>query len=205
MIIELFGRGLIIGFAVAAPVGPIGMLVMRRTLAYGRMLGLLTGLGAAAADGFYGCVGAFGLSFISGFLLDHVLWAKLLGGVFLCYLGIATFRSEPGDSGGSVSNARYAAAFFSTVLLTLANPITILSFMAILASLGLGTGDRGYAASSVVVTGVFLGSALWWVILSGGVSLVKHRLKPGTMKWINRISGAFLFSFGALTLSGLAR
>lgn len=204
MIIELFARGLIIGLAVAAPVGPIGMLVIRRTLVYGRMLGLLTGLGAAVADALYGCAGAFGLTFVSGLLLGHALWTKLLGGLFLCYLGIGTFRSNPGEDGGSVSHARHAAAFLSTLLLTLANPITILSFMAIFASLGLGTGGGGYSAATTVVTGVFLGSALWWVILSGGVSLVKHRLKPGAMIWINRISGALLFSFGALALSGLA-
>ncbi|HEV2111690.1 MAG TPA: LysE family transporter [Gammaproteobacteria bacterium] len=203
MLIELFARGLIIGLVVAAPVGPIGMLVICRTLAHGRMLGLLTGLGAAAADALYGCVGAFGLTFVSGFLLGHALGTKLLGGLFLCYLGIGTFRSNPREDGGSVSHAHHAAAFLSTLLLTLANPITILSFTAIFASLGLGTG--GYGAAATVVTSVFLGSALWWVILSGGVSLVKHRLKPGAMGWINRISGAFLFSFGALALSGLAR
>lgn len=205
MIIELFARGLIIGLTVAAPVGPIGMLVIRRTLVYGRMLGLLTGLGTAVADALYGCVGAFGLTFVSGLLLGHALWTKLLGGLFLCYLGIGTFCSNPGEDRGSVSHARHAAAFLSTLLLTLANPITILSFMAMFASLGLGTGGRGYGEATTVVAGVFLGSALWWVILSGGVSLVKQRLKPGAMRWINRISGACLFSFGALALSGLGR
>jgi threonine/homoserine/homoserine lactone efflux protein len=203
MVIELFARGLIIGFAMAAPVGPIGMLVIRRTLVEGRMLGLVTGMGAAVADALYGCVGAFGLTFVSGFLIGYALWAKLIGGIFLCYLGISTFRAVPKENGGNISNVRYASAFFSTVLLTLANPVTILSFMAVFVSLGLGTKGGDYAAAGIVVAGVFLGSALWWVILSGGIELVRYRLAPGIMKWINRGSGAFLFVFGATAIMSL--
>ncbi len=197
MVIEFFARGLIIGFAMAAPVGPIGMLVIRRTVAEGRMLGLATGMGAAVADAFYGCVGAFGLTFVSGFLVDYALWTKLLGGLFLCYLGISTFRAIPKEDAGGSSNVRYTGAFFSTVLLTLANPVTILSFMAVFAGLGLGTKSGDYTGATTVVTGVFLGSALWWLILSGGMALLRHRLAPGAMRWINRGSGLFLFAFGA--------
>ena len=204
MFIELFARGTAIGFAVAAPVGPIGMLVIRRTLAEGRLLGLLTGLGAAAADAFYGCVGAFGLTFISGFLMGYALWTKLLGGLFLCYLGISTFRAEPKENGaGPATGARYAGAFITTLALTLANPITILSFMAVFAGLGLGTKGGDYGAAGTVVAGVFTGSALWWLFLSSGISMVRHRLKPGTMKWINYGSGAFLSAFGLYALAGL--
>lgn len=205
MIIELFIRGVTVGLAVAAPVGPIGMLVIRRTLAEGRLAGLITGLGAAVADACYGSVGAFGLSFVSSFLLGYALWTKLLGGLFLCYLGISTFRARLEEDGASPSGTRYAGAFFSTVLLTLANPITILSFMAILAGLGLGAQGRNYAAAATVVAGVFLGSALWWLLLSGGVALLKHRLRPEAMKWINRISGLFLCAFGVTALAGLIR
>src|SRR6185437_6445643 len=111
MSIELFARGLVIGFAIAAPVGPIGMLVIRRTLAEGRLLGLLTGLGAAAADSLYGCVGAFGLTFISGLLMGYALWTKLIGGAFLIYLGISTFRSRPEEGAAApASKVRYAGA-----------------------------------------------------------------------------------------------
>ena len=204
MRIELFIRGLAIGFAVAAPVGPIGMLVIRRTLAEGRLMGLCTGLGAAAADALYGAVGAFGLSFIFSFLLGNAPWMKLVGGVFLCYLGIATFRTAPKEDSGAASSARHAGAFLSTLLLTLASPLTILSFMAIFASLGVGrAGDHGAAAT--VVAGVFVGSALWWLILSGGISLVKHRLSSVTLVWINRISGLLLLSFGLVAIAGSVR
>lgn len=205
MIIELFIRGVAVGLAVAAPVGPIGMLVIRRTLAEGRLMGLITGLGAAVADACYGSVGAFGLSVVSGLLLGYAPWTRLLGGLFLCYLGITTFRAPLAEAGAPAAGTRYAGAFFSTALLTLANPITILSFMAILAGLGLGAQGRNYAAAAALVAGVFLGSALWWLLLSGGVSLLKHRLRPGTVKWINRISGLLLCAFGMTALAGLVR
>lgn len=201
MIMEFFVRGVAIGFAIAAPVGPIGMLVIRRTLAEGRTLGLVTGLGAAVADTLYGAVGAFGLSFISGFLVGHAFWTRLIGGFFLCWLGIRTFRARVREGGGDTAAASYLTAFATTVLLTLSNPLTILSFMAVFAGLGLGMGG-GYGAASLVVTGVFLGSALWWVLLSGGVALLRHKLEPAAMRWINRGSGLFLLAYG---LAALAR
>lgn len=204
MMIESFARGLAVGFAMAAPVGPIGMLVIRRSLAEGSFMGLATGLGAAVADAFYGAVGAFSLSFISSFLLGHGIWTRLLGGLFLCYLGIDTFRALPKEERIGTPKLRYAGAFFTTVLLTLANPLTILSFMAILAGLGLGTGGD-YAAAAALVAGVLMGSALWWVMLSGGVSLLKHRLRPDTMRWINRGSGLCLLAFGVTAIASLLR
>ena len=200
MLIEFFARGLVIGFAIAAPVGPIGMLVIRRTLADGRLLGLLTGMGAAVADALYGCVGAFGLTFISSFLMGYAVWTKLIGGLFLLWLGISTFRAKPREESPGTSNVRYATAFLSTMVLTLTNPATILSFMAVFAGLGLGTNGGDYGAAGIVVAGVFLGSAVWWLLLSGGVSLLRHKLAPSTMKWINRGSGIFLLVFGIIAL-----
>jgi threonine/homoserine/homoserine lactone efflux protein len=204
MSIALFMRGAAIGFAIAAPVGPIGMLVIRRTLTDGRLLGLLTGLGAAVADALYGCVGAFGLTFISSFLMGYAFWTKLIGGAFLVYLGISTFRAKPREESANNSKVRYLTAFVSTLALTLTNPATILSFMAVFAGLGLGTAAGDYGAAGIVVAGVFIGSAIWWLLLSGGVALVRHKLKPDTMKWINYSSGAFLSAFGVYALVSLA-
>lgn len=203
MILYYFARGAVIGFAIAAPVGPIGLLVIRRTLSDGRALGLLTGLGAATADALYGCVGAFGLTFVSSVLIGYSFWTKLIGGLFLCWLGIGTFRAKPGTEAPSASATKAAGAYFSTLLLTLANPVTILSFAAVFAGFGLGTNGADYQAAGVIVVGVFGGSAVWWLLLSGGVSLVRHRLTPRTMKWINRSAGAFLFAFGAIALASL--
>ncbi|HEX4300409.1 MAG TPA: LysE family transporter [Gammaproteobacteria bacterium] len=204
MSINLFMRGAVIGFAIAAPVGPIGMLVIRRTLAEGRLLGLLTGLGAAVADALYGCVGAFGLTFISSFLMGYTFWTKLIGSAFLVYLGIKTFRAKPREESTGTSKVRYASAFLTTLALTLTNPATILSFMAVFAGLGLGTKPGDYGAAGVVVAGVFTGSAIWWLMLSGGVALVRHKLKPETMRWINHGSGASLVAFGLYAVVSLA-
>lgn len=200
MVMEFFLRGIVIGFAIAAPVGPIGMLVIRRTLTESRMLGLVTGFGAAVADSLYGAVGAFGLDFISGFLVGHAFWTRLIGGLFLCWLGISTFRARLREENNAAPAAGYLAAFATTVLLTLSNPLTILSFMAVFAGLGLGAG-AGYGAASLVVTGVFLGSALWWLFLTGGMALLRHRLKPAALRWINRGSGLFLLAYGIAALA----
>lgn len=141
MFTELFIRGLVIGFAVAAPVGPIGMLVINRTLTEGRLSGLATGLGAAVADTLYGCVGAFGLTLISNLLMGYAPWTKLLGGLCLCCLGIKTIRARSGENSATASRAHPVVAFSTTVLLTLANPVTILMFMAVFAGLGFGSGS----------------------------------------------------------------
>lgn len=203
MILEFFARGLIIGFAIAAPVGPIGLLVIRRTLSDGRLLGLLTGLGAATADALYGCVGAFSLTFVSSALIGYSFWTRLVGGLFLCWLGIKTFRAKPDSEAPPASTAKAAGAYLSTLLLTLANPATILSFAAVFAGFGLGTNGVDYSAATTIVAGVFIGSALWWLLLSGGVSLLRHRLSNAAMGWINRSAGILLFTFGAVALLSL--
>ena len=203
MIIELFARGLVIGLAVAAPVGPIGMLVINRTLTEGRLSGLATGLGAAVADALYGCVGAFGLTFVSNFLMGYAFWTKLIGGLFLCYLGLKTCRASPREDSEVASPMRHAVAFASTVLLTLANPVTILMFMAVFAGLGFGSGGGTYGAASILVAGVFLGSVLWWLVLTEALNRVHHRLTPGAIRWIDMGSGALLLAFGAVAILSL--
>lgn len=203
MFTELFIRGLVIGFAVAAPVGPIGMLVINRTLTEGRLSGLATGLGAAVADTLYGCVGAFGLTLISNLLMGYALWTKLLGGLCLCCLGIKTIRARSGENSATASRVHPVVAFSTTVLLTLANPVTILMFMAVFAGLGFGSGSGSYGAAALIVAGVFTGSTLWWLILTEGLSLLRHRLAPRTIRWIDLGSGALLFLFGATAVLSL--
>src|SRR5262245_23551445 len=172
---SLLLRGLLIGFSIAAPVGPIGVLCIRRTLADGRLAGLVSGLGAATADAFYGCVAAFGLTAVSGFLISQQTWLRLFGGLFLCYLGIRTLLAAPAEKPAIATGRRPSpgrgllAAYTSTFALTVANPATILSFAAIFAGMGAGITSRSYASAALLVSGVFLGSALWWLLLSGGV------------------------------------
>jgi threonine/homoserine/homoserine lactone efflux protein len=204
--LALLLRGFVIGISIAAPVGPIGVLCIRRTLAQGRLTGFLSGLGAATADALYGAVAGFGLTVVSAFLVNQRDWLRLLGGLFLCYLGVRTFLTRPPvdepTAGGSAATG-YVAAYLSTLLLTLTNPVTILSFAAIFAGLGLAdtAGDPGSAAG--LVLGVFGGSATWWLLLSGGVGLARDRFTPAAMIWVNRLSAGIIITFGLVALGSL--
>ena len=196
-------RGLLIGFSIAAPVGPIGVLCIRRTLADGRAAGLVSGLGAATADALYGCVAGFGLTLISNFLVRQQWWLGLLGGLFLCYLGGKTLLSKPAEQAASAKGSGVLGAYASTFFLTVTNPVTILAFAAIFAGLGLANTRGNYGAAAVLVLGVFLGSAAWWLLLSGGVSLLRERFTATGLQWVNRISGVIILGFGLFALTTL--
>jgi threonine/homoserine/homoserine lactone efflux protein len=199
---SLFLEGVAIGFAVAAPVGPIGVLCIRRTLAEGRASGFVSGLGAATADAAYSSVAALGLTFVTGLLVGAAAWLRLFGGVFLVFLGVRTFLSRPDVRPAAAGRGGLLGAYASTFGLTLANPSTILSFAAIFTGLAAGSmGDALYAMS--LVLGVFCGSTLWWFVLSGATSLFRAKLSAGGLRWVNRISGVVLAGFGVIALSGL--
>jgi len=195
-------RGFIIGLSIAAPVGPIGVLCIRRTLADGRAAGLVSGLGAASADAIYGCIAGFGLTFISNFLVGQQFWLRLLGGIFLCCLGVKTFLSKPMDQAAAAKGDGLAGMYASTFFLTLTNPMTIISFAAVFAGLGLTSSSGNYATAALLVSGVFLGSASWWLILSGLVSLFRARFQTHGLQWVNRISGLVIVGFGLFALFG---
>ncbi len=200
MSIAFLLKGLVIGFSIAAPVGPIGVLCIKRTLTNGRMSGLVSGLGAATADALYGSIAGFGLTLISAFLLDQQTWIRLVGGAFLCYLGLKTFISKPAEQDVRAHGGNLISAYLSTFVLTLTNPLTILSFAAIFAGLGLGATDGDFASAGILVSGVFLGSAAWWLLLSGGVSLLRQRFDQQVMAWVNRASGVIILGFGVAAL-----
>jgi threonine/homoserine/homoserine lactone efflux protein len=195
-----FLRGLIIGFSIAAPVGPIGILCINRTLAYGRVYGFLSGLGAATADAVYGSMAAFGLTIISGFLVQQQFWLQLVGGIFLCFLGTRTFFAQAAKNSVEADPGSKLNAYGSTFFLTLTNPVTILAFAAIFAGLGLAGASKEYASAAIMVLGVFLGSAFWWLLLSSITGLLKDRISPTGLKWVNRISGLIIFGFGIVAL-----
>jgi threonine/homoserine/homoserine lactone efflux protein len=196
-------KGLLLGFSIAAPVGPIGVLCIRRTIANGRLNGLVTGLGAATADAFYGWIAAFGLTFIADFLVSQQAWFRFIGGLFLLYLGVKTWRARPADQAAEADRRSLGGAYLSTLLLTLTNPATILSFIAIFAGLGVASGTSSYSAASALVLGVFCGSALWWLMLSTIVSLLRERLTPRALGWINLLSGVLIAGFGLVALFSL--
>jgi threonine/homoserine/homoserine lactone efflux protein len=189
-------KGMLIGFSIAAPVGPVGVLCIRRTLADGRSAGLVSGLGAATADMLYGSMAAFGLTFVASLLIDGLTLFRLVGGGFLLYLGIKTLRSRPATQEVALNAANLWSAYASTFFYTLTNPMTVLSFAAIFAGVGLASAERDYLSASVVVVGVFLGSASWWLILSGGVGLLRTRFNSNWLLWVNRLSGVIIAGFG---------
>jgi threonine/homoserine/homoserine lactone efflux protein len=222
--LSVFVRGLVLGLAIAAPVGPIGVLCIRRTLAEGRLAGLVSGLGAATADATYGFIAAFGLTFVSSLLISYQDAIRLVGGLFLLYLGGKTLRapmtgrssfdtSQTGFDTPQTATQPAAAAsngggllgnYVSTLVLTLTNPMTILSFAAVFAGLGVGAGSGDYVSAAILVLGVFLGSALWWLALSGAVSLLRSRVTPRGLRWVNRVSGVIILGFGVAALASLA-
>jgi threonine/homoserine/homoserine lactone efflux protein len=196
-------RGFIIGLSIAAPVGPIGVFCIRRTLADGSAAGLVSGLGAASADAIYGCIAGFGLTFISNFLVGQQFWLRLIGGLFLCYLGVKTFLSKPSDRAATAKANGLVGMYASTLFLTLTNPMTIISFAAVFAGLGLTSSSGNYATAALLVSGVFLGSASWWLILSSLVSAFRNRFQARGLQLVNRISGLIIVSFGLFALLSL--
>ena len=164
---------------------------------------MASGMGAATVDALYGCVAGFGLTLISQFLIRGQFWFRLVGGVFLLYLGARTFLSRPAAAASSAQRSDLAGDYFSTFFLTLTNPLTVLSFAAIFAGLGLGATGGGYGSATMMVLGVFLGSGLWWLILSWGAARLRDRFSLRGLRWVNRISGAIILGFGAAALASL--
>jgi threonine/homoserine/homoserine lactone efflux protein len=196
-------KGFVVGFSIAAPVGPIGVLCIRRTIAHGRIHGLISGLGAATADAIYGCIAGFGLTIISSFLISQQMWLRPIGGCFLCFLGVRTFLSKSSEQVPLAKENGLFSVYASTFLLTLTNPLTILSFAGIFAGLGVGSADSGYVSATVLVLGIFIGSALWWLILSIVVSMFRTKFTPAEMQWVNRVAGIILVGFGVSALLSL--
>lgn len=202
MELGLLFRGMVIGFSIAAPVGPIGVLCIRRSLAEGMPYGFVSGLGAATADALYGCVAGFGLTIASDFLTGKQIWLSLIGGAFLIYLGISAIRSSPANKAAEAKGSGLLSAYSATFLLTLVNPMTIASFTLVFAALGVGAAETGYASAAVLVAGVFSGSAVWWLVLSGSVSLFRSKFDVRGLRWVNVAAGAVLLVFGAVILLG---
>lgn len=195
---EFLIRGFLIGLSVAVPVGPIGLLCMRRTISDGKLKGLVTGLGAAVGDGTYGGVAAFGLSVVSEFLIRYQLWFRLIGGVFLVYLGLKTFRARPVEKTRIDGEGDTLSVFVSSFFLTLTNPLTILMFTAIFA--GFGVAPTGFIEAGAVTLCVFLGSASWWIVLTLIVGFVSSFFNTQILRIINIVSGLLITGFGLYSM-----
>jgi threonine/homoserine/homoserine lactone efflux protein len=197
---SVFFKGLVVGFLIATPVGPIGLLCIQRTLSEGKMHGLVSGLGAATADAIYGLIAALGLTFVSNFLFKEQFWLRFFGGIFLCYLGVRTFLSKPAGQASSDDSPRYISNYGSTFLLAFTNPITILVFAALFAGLGVVSSGIRYFSVGLSVAGVFIGSALWWFMLCGAAGILRGKISYGVLTSLNRISGIIITVFGLVIL-----
>lgn len=203
MPLEFLLKGMILGFSIAAPVGPIGVLCIRKTLQFGRLSGFFSGIGAAFADAIYAVIAAFGLTFISNFLLAGQFWLRLIGGSFLLYLGWKTYIAKPIEQAKHLAQTTLMHDFLSTFFLTITNPMTILSFLAVFAGIGLSNTGGNYIQAIQLVLGVFLGSAFWWLILSEGVTLFRKKVSHEVMIWINRLAGLIILGFGFAAIATL--
>jgi threonine/homoserine/homoserine lactone efflux protein len=193
-------RGFVLGFTIAAVVGPIGLLVIRRTLAEGQRYGLASGLGVATADATYGAIAAFGLSAITDVLVNARQVLGLVGGIFLLWLAWRAVRSTPTEAATVTATRRgYLGAYLSILGLTLANPMTILSFGALFAGLGVTSGAPGDAA--LVVLGVLLGSTTWWIVLTTAVAMLRGRITPRWLHRINLVSGVVIGAFAIASIA----
>lgn len=204
----LFLKSILAGLAIAAPVGPVGVLCVHRTVLESRLHGLVSGLGAAVADALYGCVAAFGLAAIAHLLLDHTAEMQLAGGILLLGMGVKTYLKRTATLPKGEEPLRMHSLlgdFCTTFVLTLINPITILAFAGIFVALGVFiNADRALLDPILVVLGVFIGSCLWWLGIALGAGLLRGRLDIQHLEWMNRISGALIFIFGAAALIDLA-
>ena len=199
MELTIFLKGILIGFAMAVPVGPIGILCIRKTLTDGRLRGLMIGLGAATADLLYACVAAFGLTIVSDAIVTERTWIRLVGGSFLLFLGVRTFRAHPADPKALVNSSGLLGSYLSTGFLTLTNPTTIFAFIAVFAALGLGD-ELSIVSASTLVIGVFIGSGLWFLFLSSGVIFFRKKLDIIGLRWVNRIAGILIILSGIIAI-----
>jgi putative LysE/RhtB family amino acid efflux pump len=191
----LFFKSLVLGLAIAAPLGPIGALCINRTLERGFIAGVAGGLGTALADGVYAALAAVGFAAFSDALGTIDMPLRLIGGAFMLWLGWKSLTPTGARTVAKVSARDMVGTAVATFALTITNPMTILSFAAIFASLGLAS-EAGSASALLVVSGVFIGSMLWWTVLSGGVALARHRLPENSAVWVSRASGIVLIAFG---------
>ena len=198
MLLVFLLKGIAVGLVIAVPVGPVGIMCVRRTIFEGKLAGLVSGLGAATADALFGCIAAFGLTFVSDWLIGYHQWLRIAGGCYLLYVGGAALLAEPEAKQSSEPDAEgLLRDFLSTFALTLTNPITILAFLGIFSALGLTGEDATFARAAVMVIGVWLGSLLWWLALTLGLGSFFRSVEARHLKWINRASGIILLLSGA--------
>src|SRR3954447_10196357 len=193
-------RGLVVGFTVAAAVGPISLLTIRRTIAHGQLYGLVSGLGVATADASYAGIAAFGLTAITSVLVSGRVLLGIVGGLVIALLGIRTMLSRPGEIARDAERPGLAGAYASIYALTMTNPMTILAFAGVFAGIGLAAGSASFADAAVLTLALWAGSSLWWVVLTSIVGWLRGRVSTRALLWVNRVSGAALVVLGVVAI-----
>lgn len=205
MLFTILLKGIVIGFSLAAPIGPVGMMCIRRTLTHGHLRGFVSGLGAATADSVYAIVAAFGITLISNFIVTHEYSIRLIGSILLILLGIRTLLVHPVEKAAQNGLNGHASAYVTMFLLTFTNPMTLFAFAIVFAGMGAGSAVGDTLRASFLVAGVFLGSALWFVFITTAVHVYKDKFKLWGLKVINIIAGSFILVCGIVILMTIHR
>jgi threonine/homoserine/homoserine lactone efflux protein len=201
MLLAFFLKGILVGAVIAVPVGPVGVLCVRRTIFEGRLAGLASGLGAATADAIFGIIAGFGLTVVADWILGYENLLRVGGGGYLVYAGGAAFFAKPDTEQHEETDPEgLARDFASTFALSVTNPVTILAFLGIFAALGLSGAAATVLSAAIMVLGVWIGSMLWWLGLSLGIAPFRRSIGTQHLAWISRGSGAILFLSGAALL-----
>lgn len=202
--IFIFIQGIILGFSASVPLGPMGLICIQKTLNRGRLAGLISGAGAAAADTFYATIAAFGISFITDFIHKEQFTLRIIGSIILVLLGYKIFITNPAIQIRKQSRKKnnLLGDFVSIFFLTLSNPITVFFFGAVFASTGVLKGDNSFLELVEVVVGVFTGGMLWWLILTTVVNVFRSKFRLKRLWWINKITGAIIVIFGIAAIIG---
>ena len=205
MLLVFLLKGIAVGIIIAVPVGPVGVLCVRRTIFQGKLAGFVSGLGAATADAIFGFIAAFGLTFVSELLIGYQQWLRIAGGCYLLFVGVSALLVPPEAKSNLERDAETPLRdFASTFALTLTNPITILAFLGIFSALGLRGEEATFGRAAILVLGVWIGSLLWWLALSFGLGVIFRSFEPRHLAWINRASGTILLLSGAGLLAAPA-
>jgi len=204
MLLLYLVKGIIVGIVIAVPVGPVGVLCVRRAVFEGSLIGFLSGLGAACADTIFGIIAGCGLTIVSDWLLSYQDWLRFGGGAFLLYAGVTALLKHGVPATKTVRKVEdFFGAFFSTFVLTITNPVTILAFVGIFTAMGFGGEGATLTRAAVMVAGVALGSLCWWVGLCAGAGYFRKSLQEIHLLWLNRISGGILAGSGSVLLGSL--
>jgi len=197
MLTSIFLKGLVVGFLIAAPVGPVNVMCVRRTIMHGRLVGLVSGLGAAAADTIFGAIAAFGLSFVYELLMTERFWLGIAGGALLMVMGVRTLFAEPPRPSDTPDPPNLLGDFTSTLVLTLTNPVTIVSFVAAFTAVGVAAdpGEPIGLDDWILLLGVFLGASTWWLFITAAVALFHGRIPLTMLRWTNRVAGVVILAF----------